>query len=113
MGTIEYSVKRLNSMNKNSFVVKESGIHGKGLFANCKINEGDIIGSIKYNPVKEDGPYVLWVSDELGIQVDCDLKYINHNAKPNACYCEDLQVVALEDIFIGEEITHDYGDDWL
>lgn len=96
----------------SSYVVKESQIHGKGLFACCNINEGDIIGNIKYNPVDEDGPYVLWIDLETGIQVDCDLKYINHNAKPNACYCEDLQVVALKNIKEGEEITHDYGDDW-
>jgi len=92
--------------------VKDSHIHGKGLFAACNIFEGDIIGSIKYNPVEEDGPYVLWIDDAVGIQVDCDLKYINHNAKPNACYCEDLQVIAIKNIKTGEEITHDYGDDW-
>jgi len=94
------------------YTVKESDIHGKGLFAACAIPEGDIIGTIKYNPVEEDGPYVLWIDDTTGIQVDCELKYINHNANPNACYCEDLQVVAIKNIQPGEEITHDYGDDW-
>ena len=93
------------------YEVKQSGIHGMGLFATCKINEGDTIGNIKYKPVIEDGPYVLWI-DEVGIQVDCDLKYINHSAEPNACYCEDLVVVALKNIEAGDEITHDYGDDW-
>ena len=96
-----------------SYTVKESEIHGKGLFAVCAIPEGDIIGTIKYNPVEEDGPYVLWIDDTTGIQVDCELKYINHNASPNACYCEDLQVVAIKNIQPGEEITHDYGDDWV
>ncbi len=99
-------------MSDKLYVIKESHIHGKGLFANCNINEGDIIGCIKYKPVKEDGPYVLWINADTGIQVDSDLKYINHNAKPNACYCEDLQVIALRDILADEEITHDYGDDW-
>jgi uncharacterized protein len=99
-------------MSKAQYTVKESGIHGKGLFALIPINEGDVIGSIKYNPVEKDGPYVLWLSESVGIQVDCDLKYINHNPAPNACYCEDLQVIALQNIEIGEEITHDYGDDW-
>ena len=99
-------------MSNELFVVKESGIHGKGLFASCNISEGEVLGSIKYNPVEEDGPYVLWVNETLGIQVDCDLKYINHNPKPNACYCEDLQVVAIKNIKTGDEITHDYGDDW-
>ena len=99
-------------MNKPSYEVRDSAIHGKGLFAIETINEGDIIGEITYNPVNEDGPYVLWIDDTVGIRVDCDLKYINHHKQPNACYCEDLQVVALRDIHAGEEITHDYGDDW-
>ena len=99
-------------MSDPLYIVKDSGIHGKGLFAARKIQRGDLIGSIKYNPVNEDGPYVLWITDDMGIQVDCDLKYINHSARPNACYCEDLEVVALKDINPGEEITHDYGDDW-
>ena len=94
------------------YEIKESKIHGKGLFAISTINKGDIIGQIAYNPVNEDGPYVLWLDEDVGIQVDCELKYINHNKKPNACYCDDLQVVALKKIKKGEEITHDYGDDW-
>ena len=43
-------------MSNELYVVKESGIHGKGLFASCNIAEGDILGTIKYNPVDEDGP---------------------------------------------------------
>lgn len=99
-------------MKKKCYVVKQSAIHGKGLFAKNKILKGDIIGHIKYQPVKKDGPYVLWLDENVGIKVDCDLKYINHNAKPNACYFDDLQVVALKNIKAGDEITHDYGDDW-
>ncbi len=99
-------------MQQTNYEVRESSIHGKGLFALSEIRQGDIIGTIAYNPVEEDGPYVLWV-DDVGIEVTCDLKFINHNKQPNACYCEDLQVVALRDIQAGEEITHDYGDDWI
>jgi SET domain-containing protein len=45
--------------------------------------------------------------------VICDLKYINHCERPNACYYDDLSVVALRDIEAGEEITHDYCcGDW-
>lgn len=93
------------------YYVKKSGIHGKGLFAARNIKAGEVLGSIKYNPVDEDGPYVLWLAEQ-GIKVDCELKFINHSKKPNACYCDDLDVVALTNIKKGEEITHDYGDDW-
>ncbi len=92
--------------------VKESGIHGKGLFAKTDINKDEIIGSIKFNPTDKDGPHVLWIADQ-GILVECDLKFINHSKDPNACYCEDLDVVAIKNIKKGEEITHDYGDDWV
>jgi SET domain-containing protein len=99
-------------MTDKAYTVKRSAIHGKGLFAARRIKCGELIGQVRFNPVTEDGPYVLWLDDQTGVKVDCDLKYINHSARPNACYCEDLDVVALKDIKAGEEITHDYGDDW-
>lgn len=99
-------------MSNSIYLVKQSGIHGKGLFAARTIKRGELIGNIEYNPVYEDGPYVLWIDENTGVQVNCDLKYINHHAKPNACYFDDLEVVALRDIKEGEEITHNYGDDW-
>ena len=99
-------------MSDKKFYVKDSGIHGKGLFACCDIEKDETIGIIKFNPTDEDGPHVLWVENQ-GILVECDLKFINHHPDPNACYCEDLNVVALREIKQDEEITHDYGDDWL
>ena len=92
--------------------VKESGIHGKGLFAKSKIRRGEVIGAIKPVRAKKDGPYVLWLSEEEGYRVNGPLKYINHHPKPNAAYCDDLTVVALRAIKPEEEITHHYGDDW-
>ena len=92
--------------------IKPSHIHGMGLFAKKKIKQGEVIGSIKPKPAKKDGPHVLWVSESEGYQVDGPLKYINHCIEPNACYYDDLTVVALQDIAAGDEITHNYGDDW-
>jgi SET domain-containing protein len=40
------------------------------------------------------------------------LKYINHHNAPNVSYYDDLSVVALRDIQAGEELTHDYGEEW-
>lgn len=94
--------------------VKDSKIHGKGLFAKKKIRAGEVLGDIQGKPTTKNGPYVLWVDDEMkkGVRVECDLRYINHAAKPNAAYYDDLTVVALRDIGKDEEITHDYGDAW-
>ena len=93
--------------------VKDSAIHGRGLFAKTKIKEGAVLGEVHTEPAKKDGPYVLWVNDAKdGFEVKCIFKYINHDKDANACYCDDFTVIALRDIEAGEEITHDYGTDW-
>lgn len=92
--------------------VGKSPIHGMGLFAKESIKKGEIIGSFNYKPTKKDGPYVLWMTEEQGCKVEGPLKYINHCNKPNACYFDDLTVVALRNIKPGDEITHYYGEDW-
>lgn len=95
------------------YEVKASKIHGKGLFATRNIKKGELIGKLKWKPAKRDGIYVLWTEDGTRpVRVMCDLKYINHQKKANAEYTEALTVVATKGIKVGEEITHDYGDDW-
>ena len=93
--------------------VAASRIHGKGLFAAAPISAGTVIGRLKTRSAKRDGTYVLWLSETRGVEVLCDLRFINHSVRPNACYYDDLSVVALRNIRKGEEITHDYGcGDW-
>jgi len=99
-------------MHKNTYVAV-SAIHGKGLFAKTAIPGGAIIGWLEGKPSTTDGDYILWISERQGIEVFCDLKYINHSEEPNACYYDDLSVVALRDIEPCEEITHNYNsNDW-
>ncbi len=90
--------------------VEDSGIHGHGLFAKTQIRKGEVIGNIAPKRAKKNGPYVLWINDNEGYKVDGPLKYINHSSKPNAAYYDDLSVVALRNIKVDEEITHNYGD---
>lgn len=93
--------------------VGESKIHGKGLFAKETIKKGELIGKVKSKPAKKDGPHVLWLDEgKRPRQVTCDLRFINHSKKPNAAYYDDLTVVALKAIKEGQEILHNYGDDW-
>ena len=91
--------------------IAASKIHGKGLFASVDIPAGSIIGWLTGKPCDRNGSYVLWISENQGIEVLCDLKYINHSDQPNACYYDDLSVVALRDIGTDEEITHDYNSE--
>ncbi len=92
--------------------VSESPIHGKGLFASKSISADTVIGKLTGRKTQQDGMYVLWLDNKTGFKVSCDLKYINHSDRPNACYYDDLSVVALRNIKKGEEITHNYEADW-
>jgi hypothetical protein len=93
--------------------IADSLIHGKGLFAGAHVPAGTVIGWLQGIPCKRDGSHVLWLSADEAIEVTCDLRYINHADDPNACYYDDLSVVALRDIHPQEEITHDYAsNDW-
>ena len=93
--------------------VAPSDIHGRGLFAARRIESGAVIGYLRGQPCTEDGDYVLWIAPDQAFEVTCKLRFINHSDSPNACYYDDLSVVALRDIEAGEEITHDYtSSDW-
>lgn len=97
---------------KKHLEAKNSGIHGKGLFAKKKIKKDTVLGFCEAKPSKKIGPYTLWLDNGKKVDVKCKLKYINHSKKPNVSYFDDLSVVALRTIKPGEELTHDYGDDW-
>lgn len=94
--------------------VQDSPVHGRGLFAAQTIAKGTELGVCKTRKAKRDGPYVLWLDDEgeERYRVLCDLRFINHSKKANVAYYDDLTVVALKRIKAGEELLHDYGDDW-
>ncbi len=93
--------------------VKTSLLHGKGLFSKLAIKKDTIIGTLQGVAVTEDGPHVLWMNDgQDKFKVQNQLKYINHSKQPNVAYYDDFTVVALSDIPIGQELLHNYGDDW-
>lgn len=105
--------------NMHKVEVRNSPIHGKGVYAKKKIKGGAKIGTYHGDPAKEDDTYVLWVTDEDGIEygVDgtTDLKFLNHSGQPNAEFDGD-ELYALRDIKSGEEITFHYGEifeEWL
>jgi len=88
--------------------VASSPVHGKGLFAAKRIKADTVLGRLHGMPTFDDGIYVLWITDELGLELTNDFKYINHNSDPNAAY-SDLDVTVLKDVEPGEELLHDYG----
>lgn len=95
-------------MNNSRTFITKSKIHGRGLFASGVIKEGECIGVIRGQKTTKNGDHVLWLSENEGLIVTCDLRFINHDDKPNACLYDTLEVVALKNIQPGEEITHNY-----
>ena len=97
---------------KRRLRVGDSGIHGKGLFATVDIKADTLLGVCQSKPTGEPTPYTLWLDNGKMVDVICRLRFINHHKSPNVIYYDDLSVVALRDIKAGEELTHDYGDEW-
>ena len=98
---------QLSDVSKKVFVAS-SELHGKGLFAAKRIKADTVLGRLVGMPTYDDGIYVLWITDDIGLELVNDFKYINHGKKPNAAYT-DVDVTALRDIEPGEELLHDYG----
>lgn len=96
------------------FEVKESPLHGRGLFATSPIPADTIISWLQTEPAEDhelDGPYVLWVNGEQPVRVTCDMRFINHSNEPNTAYFDDLSVMSLRAIEPGEELLHNYMGD--
>lgn len=98
---------RLSDVSDKVFVAT-SPVHGKGLFAAKRIKANTVLGRLHGMPTFDDGIYVLWISDDLGLELTNDFKYINHDSNPNAAY-SDIDVMVLRDVEPGDELLHDYG----
>lgn len=98
---------------RRKFVVKDSEIHGRGLFAGVDFYKDEYIASYKGPRTRRDGPYVLWLEDgeNVGIDGQNALRYVNHSETPNAIFYGE-ELFALRKISPGEEITFHYGEEW-
>lgn len=95
--------------------VKESVIHGRGLFATRDFVSGELVGTYEGPRATENGIYVLWVEDFdgsfYGVHGENELRYLNHSSNPNADFDDEL-LYAVRDIKAGDEICFHYGEDW-
>lgn len=96
----------------SNVLVGTSPIHGRGLFARDFISEGTVLGYCDVKPTNTPCLYTLTIDDHQLFEVTCCFKYINHGRPSNVAYYDDFSVVALHDIEAGEELLHDYGEDW-
>ena len=103
--------------------VKDSGIHGKGLFSTIDIPEGSKIFVIQGEAISEEecikretdgNVYIFWNDyNYIDTSMTDKIKYINHNCDCNCDVLENdsesLLLTAYRDIKAGEELTIDYG----
>ena len=100
------------------YLVAESPVHGRGLFARCDIPASTWIGHYDGPETQENGMHVLWVEAEagsgeewIGYDGDNELRFLNHARPPNG-EMDGLDLYARRHISEGDEITIDYGDEF-
>jgi uncharacterized protein len=103
--------------------VRQSTIHGRGLFATADIAKGEIVAVkgghiVDRNTLREKvtprlGPVEIQIDDDLFIAPVTDAErglsmlYSNHSCNPNLGMRSEITFVAMRDIRAGEELTHD------
>lgn len=104
--------------------VRESPIHGKGLFAAAPIAAGEIVAvkggyvldARRWEPLERTlGPAEIQIAEDLFIapvraeERDGAMLYTNHSCNPNVAFQGQIVLVAMRDIAPGEELTHDWA----
>jgi len=104
--------------------VRESKIHGRGLFTKAAIAKGEIV-AVKGGHIVDRETLRREITPRLGpveIQIDSDLfiapvtnderelsmLYSNHSCNPNLGVRGEITFVAMREIRAGEELTHDW-----
>ena len=97
---------------KGHLMVRESPIHGLGVFARRHFLPGEYIGTYWGTKARETTPYTLFITHEDGREERIEgrnlLRWLNHSDEPSAGF-DGLHLFALREIVPGEEITFDYA----
>lgn len=111
------------------FVVRQSGIHGRGVFVRLPINEDDTVIEYKGEIISEDEIERRYPEDleglnhtfVFGVEHDYNIdggskgnaaRWINHSCEPNCDTYEEnkrIYIRAIRRIRPGEELTYDYA----
>lgn len=104
--------------------VKQSSIHGRGLFAIEPIKRGEIVcvkgGHILNRETLQQiaeklGPAEIQIGEDLFIgplneqEREGSMIFSNHSCEPNIGVQGQIVFVALRDVAVGEELTHDWA----
>jgi uncharacterized protein len=105
--------------------VRESKIHGRGLFATADIAKDEIVAvkgghivsgeQLRERITPRLGPVEIQIDDDLYIapvseeERELSMLYSNHSCDPNIGVRGEITFVAMRDIRAGEELTHDWA----
>jgi uncharacterized protein len=105
--------------------VRESKIHGRGLFARADIAKDEIVAvkgghivdraTLRREITPRLGPVEIQIDDDLFIAPVSDeeregsMLYSNHSCDANLGMRGEITFVAMRDIRAGEELTHDWA----
>ena len=105
--------------------VRESKIHGRGLFAIADIAQNEIVAVkgghiVGGKTLREEitpllGPVEIQIDDDLFIapvtkeERELSMLYLNHSCDPNLGVRGEITFVARRKIRAGEELTHDWA----
>src|SRR6476660_4448002 len=105
--------------------VRESKIHGRGLFATVDIAKDEIIAvkgshivdrkTLREKIMSRLGPVEIQIDDDLFIapvtddERELSMLYSNHSCDANLGLRGEITFVAMRDIRAGEELTHDWA----
>ncbi|MGN6318369.1 SET domain-containing protein [Trinickia sp.] len=116
-------------MSSRKLVVRQSGVHGKGVFASVRLKAGERLLEYKgeriswkealrrhpHNPAEPNHTFYFALEDGRVIDGKVDgnsARWINHSCAPN-CEAEEVDgrvyIHALRDIDAEEELFYDYG----
>ena len=105
--------------------VRESKIHGHGLFATADITKDEIVAvkgghivdrqTLREKITPRLGPVEIQIDDDLFItpvtdeERELSMLYSNHSCDANLGIRGEITLVAMRDIRAGEELTHDWA----
>jgi hypothetical protein len=95
--------------------IRDSRIHGKGIFARTRLRAGQRIGRFDGDRTTQNGTYVLWLigedGSEVGIRGRNALRFLNHGDPANAEFQDD-ELYTVRNVQPGAEVLIDYGESW-
>lgn len=105
--------------------VRESKIHGRGLFAIADITKDEIVAvkgghiisreQLRDKVTPQLGPVEIQIDDDLFIapvtaeERESSMLYSNHSCDPNLGMRGEITFVAMRNVRAGEELTHDWA----